>query len=95
MTDRARFAGSATALAEFLARLAAHVDGVLFYPAETAVDFPVLADTLPALTASGLARGPGPDDATLRDVLGLPRPVNRFTRQAASATESTRSAASA
>jgi alkanesulfonate monooxygenase SsuD/methylene tetrahydromethanopterin reductase-like flavin-dependent oxidoreductase (luciferase family) len=88
-TERARFAGSASALAEYLAGLAAHVDGVLFYPAETAVDFPVLADgVLPELIASGLARVPGPDDTTLRDVLGLPRPASRFagpTRSAAHA----------
>ena len=53
-----RFAGPAADLTEFLARLAGQVDGVLFCPAETAVDFPVLTDdVLPALTASGLARG--------------------------------------
>jgi alkanesulfonate monooxygenase SsuD/methylene tetrahydromethanopterin reductase-like flavin-dependent oxidoreductase (luciferase family) len=101
MTDRARFAGSAAALTEFLAELAAYVDGVLFYPAETAVDFPILAnDVLPALAASGLARVPGPGDVTLRDVLGLPRPVNRFAdparaAAAARATDSLRSTASA
>jgi alkanesulfonate monooxygenase SsuD/methylene tetrahydromethanopterin reductase-like flavin-dependent oxidoreductase (luciferase family) len=101
MTDRARFVGSAADLTEFLAELAAHVDGVLFSPAETAVDFPILAgDVLPALTASGLARVPGPDDATLRDVLGLPRPVNRFAdpdraAAAARAADSVRSTASA
>jgi alkanesulfonate monooxygenase SsuD/methylene tetrahydromethanopterin reductase-like flavin-dependent oxidoreductase (luciferase family) len=101
MTDRARFVGSVAALIEFLAGLAAHVDGVLFYPAEAAVDFPVLTDdVLPALTASGLARVPATGDATLRDVLGLPRPVNRFTdraraAKAAGATDSVRSAASA
>jgi len=95
MTDRARFVGSAAALTEFLAGLAAHVDGVLFYPAQAAVDFPVLADdVLPALTASGLARVPDPDDATLRDVLGLPRPVNRFAEPARAA-NSVRSAVSA
>jgi len=95
MTDRARFVGSVAALTEFLAGLAAHVDGVLFYPAQTAVDFPILADNvLPALTSSGLARVPDPDDATLRDVLGLPRPVNRFA-EPARATNSVRSAASA
>jgi alkanesulfonate monooxygenase SsuD/methylene tetrahydromethanopterin reductase-like flavin-dependent oxidoreductase (luciferase family) len=101
MTDRARFVGSAAALAEFLAELAVHVDGVLFHPAETAVDFPILAnEVLPALTAGGLARRPGPDDATLRDVLGLSRPVNRFAdpnpaAPAARAADSVRSTASA
>jgi alkanesulfonate monooxygenase SsuD/methylene tetrahydromethanopterin reductase-like flavin-dependent oxidoreductase (luciferase family) len=83
ITDRARFSGSANALAEFLAPLAAHVDGVLCYPAETAADLPVLGDeVLPALTASGLARQPDPDAVTLRDVLGLPRPANRFANPA-------------
>jgi alkanesulfonate monooxygenase SsuD/methylene tetrahydromethanopterin reductase-like flavin-dependent oxidoreductase (luciferase family) len=86
MTDRARFVGSAAALTEFLAEHADLVDGVLCYPAETAVDLPILADdVLPALTAGGLARVPGPDDATLRDVLGLPRPVNRFADPARAA----------
>jgi len=95
MTDRARFVGSAPRLTEFLAELAADVDGVLFYPAETAVDFPILADeVLPALTADGLARVPGPDDATLRDALGLPRPVNRFADPARAA-DSVRSTVSA
>jgi alkanesulfonate monooxygenase SsuD/methylene tetrahydromethanopterin reductase-like flavin-dependent oxidoreductase (luciferase family) len=101
VTDRARFAGSAADLAEFLAELATQLDGVLFYPAETAVDLPILADdVLPALTDGGLARVPGPDDATLRDVLGLPRPVNRFAdpgraARTASAADSVRSTASA
>ncbi|MGD0700192.1 MAG: LLM class flavin-dependent oxidoreductase [Trebonia sp.] len=86
ITDRTRFSGSAAALTEFLAGLTAHIDGVLFYPAETAVDLPVLADeVLPALTASGLARRPDPDAVTLRDVLGLPRPVNRFADPARTA----------
>jgi alkanesulfonate monooxygenase SsuD/methylene tetrahydromethanopterin reductase-like flavin-dependent oxidoreductase (luciferase family) len=86
ITDRARFSGSAVGLAEFLAQLAAHVDGVLCYPAETAADLPVLADeVLPALTASGLARRPDPDAVTLRGVLGLPRPVNRFASPARAA----------
>jgi len=79
VTDRARYTGSAAGLTEFLAELAAHVDGVLFYPAETAADLRVLADdVLPALAASGLVRRPAEDAATLRDVLGLPRPVNLF-----------------
>jgi hypothetical protein len=84
--DRVRFAGSAEALTEFLAGLAAYVDGVLFHPAEAAVDFPILCgEVLPALTASGLARTPGPDGGTLRDVLGLPRPANRFAHPVRSA----------
>jgi alkanesulfonate monooxygenase SsuD/methylene tetrahydromethanopterin reductase-like flavin-dependent oxidoreductase (luciferase family) len=101
VTDRGRFVGSADALTEFLAGLAAHVDGVLFHPAEAAVDFPILAtDVLPALAASGLARVPGPDDTTLRDVLGLPRPASRFAGPARAtdptqATDPARSAASA
>jgi len=86
ITDRARFSGSAAGLAEFLRALADHVDGVLCYPAETTVDLPVLADTvLPALTASGLARKPDADAVTLREVLGLPRPVNRFADPARAA----------
>jgi alkanesulfonate monooxygenase SsuD/methylene tetrahydromethanopterin reductase-like flavin-dependent oxidoreductase (luciferase family) len=101
MTDRARFVGSVPALTEFLAGLAAHVDGVLFYPAQASVDFPILAgDVLPALARSGLARKPDPDEATLRDVLGLPRPVNRFSDparapDAAASADSVRSPASA
>jgi alkanesulfonate monooxygenase SsuD/methylene tetrahydromethanopterin reductase-like flavin-dependent oxidoreductase (luciferase family) len=85
-SDRARFAGPTAGLTEFLAEFAAQVDGVLFYPAETATDLQVLAeDVLPALTGSGLARGPQPDDTTLRDVLGLSRPVNRFAGPAPAA----------
>jgi alkanesulfonate monooxygenase SsuD/methylene tetrahydromethanopterin reductase-like flavin-dependent oxidoreductase (luciferase family) len=101
ITDRTRFSGSAAALTEFLTELAAHVDGVLFYPAETTVDLPVLAgDVVPALTASGLARTPDREAVTLRDVLGLPRPGNRFADPARAAgaigaTESGRSTASA
>jgi hypothetical protein len=101
MTDRARFVGPSGGLTEFLSGLASHVDGVLFYPAVAAIDFPVLADAvLPALAASGLARVPGPADTTLREVLGLRRSANRFTGPArpADATETTnpaRSAASA
>ena len=101
VTDRGRFVGSAGALTEFLAGLAAHVDGVLFHPAEAAVDFPILAaDVLPALTASGRGRVPGPDNTTLRDVLGLPRPASRFAGPARAAdrthaTDPARSAASA
>jgi hypothetical protein len=101
VTDRARSSGSAAALVEFLDGLSPHVDGVLFYLAETSVDLPLLADeVLTALTASGLARGPAPDAVTLRDVLGLPRPVNRFADQAraaepAGATDSGRNTASA
>ena len=101
LTDRARFSGSPAALTQFLPELAAHVDGVLFYLAETAVDLPVLADdVLPTLTASGLTRGPDPDAATLRDVLGLPRAVSRFADPAraagpAGATDSGRNTASA
>jgi len=94
--DRARFSGPPGELTEFLAALATHVDGVLCYPAQAAADLPVLAATvLPALAAAGLARRPGPDAATLRDVLGLPRPANRFARPAAAAGNSVRSATSA
>jgi alkanesulfonate monooxygenase SsuD/methylene tetrahydromethanopterin reductase-like flavin-dependent oxidoreductase (luciferase family) len=77
---RLRFAGTVSELTRYLAGLAAHVDGVLFYPAETAVDLPVLVrEAVPALDAAGLARlaGTGPA-ATLRETLGLPRPANRF-----------------
>jgi alkanesulfonate monooxygenase SsuD/methylene tetrahydromethanopterin reductase-like flavin-dependent oxidoreductase (luciferase family) len=85
-TDRARFTGSSGELAEYLAGLADHVDGVLCHPAELATDLPLLADdVLPALAAGGLASAagglasrPGSGPATLREVLGLPRPGNRF-----------------
>jgi alkanesulfonate monooxygenase SsuD/methylene tetrahydromethanopterin reductase-like flavin-dependent oxidoreductase (luciferase family) len=78
-SGRLRFSGTAGELTAHLGRLAAQVDGVLLYPLETAVDLPILAqDVLPALAAAGLARVPGPGQVTLRDVLGLPRPANRF-----------------
>ncbi|MCF7550624.1 LLM class flavin-dependent oxidoreductase [Pseudonocardia sp. WMMC193] len=69
-----RHVGSADALVTLLRELAGVVDGVRFHPAVQAVDLPILADrVLPAL--ADLRRPPG---RTLRESLGLPRPVNRF-----------------
>jgi alkanesulfonate monooxygenase SsuD/methylene tetrahydromethanopterin reductase-like flavin-dependent oxidoreductase (luciferase family) len=94
--DRARFAGPAGALAELLGRLAARVDGVLLHPAQVVADLPALAESvLPALAAGGQARFPGPGDATLRDVLGLPRPANQFATGRATTTDPARSSARA
>jgi alkanesulfonate monooxygenase SsuD/methylene tetrahydromethanopterin reductase-like flavin-dependent oxidoreductase (luciferase family) len=78
--------GATDAFTERLAGLAAHVDGVLFRPADIAADFPVLVnDVLPRLAERGLVRTPGSDNRTLRDVLGLPRPANRFAAASAAA----------
>ena len=76
VSDRLRHVGSLDALAALLDRLAAVVDGVRLHPAEIAVDLPLLAARL-AETGTGPAPGP-----TLRDVLGLPRPANRFATTA-------------
>ncbi|GAA1966177.1 LLM class flavin-dependent oxidoreductase [Agromyces allii] len=76
--DRLRLSGSAARIAEQLAGLATHVDGLRLHPAVLDVDLPVVADELlPRLDALGVLRTPL-DGETLRDQLGLPRPTNVF-----------------
>jgi alkanesulfonate monooxygenase SsuD/methylene tetrahydromethanopterin reductase-like flavin-dependent oxidoreductase (luciferase family) len=79
-SSKARAAGAPLVFAEvfdpdpgdlprLLDRLAHLVDGVRLHPADPAGDLPRLAEVL----APGGETGP-----TLRDTLGLPRPLNRF-----------------
>jgi alkanesulfonate monooxygenase SsuD/methylene tetrahydromethanopterin reductase-like flavin-dependent oxidoreductase (luciferase family) len=89
-SGRLRHVGSAAALTELLAALAAVVDGVRLLPAVLAADLPVLAGTvLPALAARGQLRAPRPGD-TLRTSLGLPRPASRFATTATTPAEGER-----
>ncbi len=67
-TSRIRHVGSVKGLRELLAGLSEEVDGVRLLPAVQAVDLPLVAE----LT------GPPLSGETLRERLGLPRPVNRF-----------------
>ncbi|GAA0269445.1 LLM class flavin-dependent oxidoreductase [Cryptosporangium japonicum] len=76
-TDRLRHVGTTAGLRELLAGLAGTVDGVVLHPADLTIDLPLLAD------AFGGRPGPA---RTLRDVLGLPRPANRFTTVAGEGT---------
>ena len=70
-TSRIRHVGSVESLRELLASLREKVDGVRLLPAVQATDLPLLAE-LPELA------GPPLPGETLRERLGLPRPVNRF-----------------
>ncbi|PPK63882.1 LLM class flavin-dependent oxidoreductase [Actinokineospora auranticolor] len=73
-SSRTRYVGSAVGLVELLGELSSSVDGVLLHPAALAVDLPVLTrHVLPALDLA-------PRRPTLRETLGLPKPVNRFAR---------------
>jgi hypothetical protein len=53
MTDRARFVGSAADLTEYLAELAAHVDGVLFFTRPTSPDVSPASTSSPAAGPAG------------------------------------------
>lgn len=76
--ERLRVAGSAAEVADRLAALAPHVDGIRLHPAVIDVDLPVIADELlPRLQTAGVLRVPLADE-TLRDQLGLARPANVF-----------------
>ncbi|GAA2532563.1 LLM class flavin-dependent oxidoreductase [Winogradskya humida] len=66
---RLRHTGSAGELRTLLDRLEGLVDGVRFHPAVLSIDLPRLAATLGARPGAG---------RTLRETLGLPRPVNQF-----------------
>ena len=66
---RLRHAGSAEELRALLDRLAGVVDGVRLHPAVLATDLPRLAAAIGTRPATG---------TTLRERLGLPRPVNQF-----------------
>lgn len=70
--------GDAAGLVALLTELSTVVDGVRLLAAELDEDLPVLVrDVLPALRVARLTPTPQPG-ATLRQTLGLPRPVNRY-----------------
>lgn len=70
-TGRMRHVGSVETLLDLLRELDGVVDGVRFHPAVHAVDLVILQrEVLPALRRTA--------GATLRETLGLPRPVNRL-----------------
>jgi len=79
-SKRLEYAGSTSGFVELLSDLAVHADGVRLFPTVIDEDLPALARyVLPALFKSGLAHRPVPG-SSLRDNLGLTRPVNRYAR---------------
>ncbi|MBD7994749.1 LLM class flavin-dependent oxidoreductase [Arthrobacter sp. Sa2CUA1] len=76
--QRARLAGSAAELADYLAQLLGTAAGVRLFPAVLDTDLEELGQlVLPRLRAWGLLAQTAPE-RTFRDLLGLPRPANRF-----------------
>jgi alkanesulfonate monooxygenase SsuD/methylene tetrahydromethanopterin reductase-like flavin-dependent oxidoreductase (luciferase family) len=79
-SGRARFAGSAAGLTDYLELLLAEADGVRLHPASLAVELDELSRlVLPELRRRGALRAPL-QDGTFRDVLGLERPESRYAR---------------
>jgi alkanesulfonate monooxygenase SsuD/methylene tetrahydromethanopterin reductase-like flavin-dependent oxidoreductase (luciferase family) len=77
-SGRARYTGSAAGLVELLTPLLQEADGVRLHPASLALDLDELARlVLPELRRRGSLRPPV-QDGTLRDLLGLERPANRY-----------------
>lgn len=77
--SRSRFVGSSEELVALIAGLAEHVDGLRLHPAVLDIDLDELAwAVLPPLRALGLFASPRPGD-TLRESLGLPRAINRYS----------------
>ncbi|MFJ5958140.1 LLM class flavin-dependent oxidoreductase [Paenarthrobacter sp. NPDC092416] len=80
---RPRFVGSAGDLTEFLDPLLREADGVRLHPADVDVELGELARlVLPELRRRGSLRAPV-QDGTFRDVLGLGRPVSRYSTSSA------------
>jgi alkanesulfonate monooxygenase SsuD/methylene tetrahydromethanopterin reductase-like flavin-dependent oxidoreductase (luciferase family) len=83
---RACYVGPATGLADLLEPLLAEAEGVRLHPASLAVELDELArSVLPVLRRRGALRAPL-QDGTFRDLLGLPRPVSRYTSSSTTAT---------
>lgn len=81
-TCRLRHIGDAAGLASLLEELAASVDGVRLHPAEPDVDVEEVGRAvLPALRRTLGFRSPTAGD-TLRETLGLGRPVSRYAASA-------------
>ncbi|MFE3196111.1 LLM class flavin-dependent oxidoreductase [Nocardia sp. NPDC059240] len=80
-TGRLAFSGTPSDLVALLTELAPVADGVRLHPAQLDEDLPILARyVLPALLRTGLAHRPVPG-STLRENLGLARPVNRYAKE--------------
>lgn len=80
-TGRLVFSGTPSDLVVLLTELAPVADGVRLHPAQLDEDLPILARyVLPALLRAGLAHRPVPG-STLRENLGLARPVNRYAKE--------------
>lgn len=76
--ERLRYAGTAEGLTALLGRLAQHTDGVRLHPAVIDTDLAEIGfGVLPALRSSGIHTPPVVGNS-LRDILGLARPANRF-----------------
>ena len=79
-SSRLEYTGSASGFVELLTDLAVHTDGVRLFPTVIDEDLPALARyVLPALFKSGVAHRPVPG-SSLRDNLGLTRPINRYAK---------------
>ncbi|UVJ39290.1 LLM class flavin-dependent oxidoreductase [Arthrobacter sp. CJ23] len=79
-SGRARFAGSAAALTDYLEQLLAEADGVRLHPESLAIELEDLArHVLPELRRRGVLR-PVVQDGTFRELLGLERPESRYAR---------------
>ncbi|WP_424810135.1 LLM class flavin-dependent oxidoreductase [Rhodococcus sp. 27YEA15] len=77
-SGRFRFVGSAPEFVDLLRSLTGTVDGVRIHPAVATTDLGVLYQSVvPALQELSLHRAPQVG-ATLRETLGLPRPVSRY-----------------
>lgn len=75
---RLRFTGSAPDLVDLLSSLAGIVDGVRIHPAVVTTDLKVLRESVvPTLQELSVHRAPR-IGATLRETLGLERPVSRY-----------------
>ncbi|MGO4859256.1 LLM class flavin-dependent oxidoreductase [Arthrobacter sp. 2MCAF14] len=84
-SSRARFVGTAAELADFLAELLAVADGVRLHPAVLDVELEELAQlVLPELRRRG-ALQPVAHGGTFRELLGLERPLSRYSSLGAAA----------
>lgn len=78
-TGRARFVGKAGELTEYLHGLLVEADGVRLHPGDLARELDELSRlVLPELRRRGSLRAPV-QDGTFRGLLGLERPINRYS----------------
>jgi len=82
-SGRARYAGAAGGLTDLLESLLLEADGVRLHPASLALELDELSRlVLPELRRRGALRPPV-QDGTFRDLLGLTRPVSRYSDSSA------------